>query len=341
MRSVCAGILGALRSQRKPAVAPEEIPCFAPRALQGDPWGNADLPGAVLASLTEEDIPTLERAIQAIDSGERAWLGFKIVTDAAAAVDSEDTDVVAHRGKGLGSADGRHGVFLVIDAPGGRTNAQLIFGRACSERDRRQMLDITRGPQMHGEQYAGLTWKSVPLLKQTRVFIMGAGTVSAEVERIANLADFTTLVVDSDPAFLNAARFPLSERILIDSFDAIPDLGVGPDDFVCVLTRGHMHDPQALVHGVRAGAGYVGMMGSARKNERVFDLAARSGIDRSVLLATHTPIGLKFGARSPVELAISVVAELIQVRRDRQGFPQDETCILVSKTDGVPEDASQ
>jgi xanthine dehydrogenase accessory factor len=307
LRSVCARLLGALRMRQEPALAPGEIPCFSPSALRGEPWGKADLPGAVLASLTEEDIPTLERAIQAIDSGERAWLGFKIVTDAAAAVG------------GNGSADGRHGVFLVVDAPGDRANAQLIFGRPCSERDRRQMLDITRGPQMHGEQYAGLAWKSVPLLKQTRVFIMGAGTVSAEVERIANLADFATLVVDFDPAYLNAARFPLSERILIDSFDAIPDLGIGPDDFVCVLTRGHMHDPQALVHGVRAGAGYVGMMGSARKNQRVFDLAEQSGIERSALEATHTPIGLKFGARSPVELAISVVAELIQVRRDRHG----------------------
>ncbi len=325
MRSVCAGILGDLRSQRKPALAPEEIPCFAPSALRGDPWADADLPAAVLASLTPEDIPTLERAIQAIDSGERAWLGFKIVTDAAAALDSEDTDVVGIRGKGRGSADGRHGVFLVIDAQGGRASAQVIFGRPCSERDRRQMLDITRGPQMHGEQYAGLAWKSVPLLRQARVYLMGAGTVSAEVERIANLADFTTLVVDFDPSYLNAARFPLSERILIDSFDAIPDLGIGPDDLVCVLTRGHMHDPQALVHGVRSGAGYVGMMGSARKNERVFDLAARSGIERSVLMATHTPIGLQCGARSPVELAIAIVAELIQVRRDRHRFPQATT----------------
>jgi xanthine dehydrogenase accessory factor len=323
MRSVCASILGALRAHGQPAMAVGEIPCFAPAALRGEPWVNGDLPGAVLASLTGEDIPTFERAIQAIDSGARAWLGFKIVTDSAAAVDSEDSDGVAHRGKGGGSADGRHGVFLVIDAPGDRSNAQLVFGRPFSARDRRQMMDITRGPQMHGEQYAGLTWKSVPLLRQTRVFIMGAGTVSAELERIANLADFMTLVVDSDPAFLNASRFPLSQRILIHSFDAIPDLGIGPDDFVCVLTRGHMHDPQALIYGVRAGAGYVGMMGSAGKNERVFELATRSGIDRSALEATHTPIGLKFGARSPVELAISVVAELIQVRRDRHRFPQD------------------
>lgn len=315
LRAACVRILGSLKAGMRPV--PEVFPCFAPSALRGDPRVKPGASGTVLASLTQADIPTFERAIEAMDSGERAWLGFKIVTDPLAAVDSEDTEVVARRGKGMGSADGQHGVFLVIDAPGGRDRTQLIFGRPFSDRDRFQMLDITRGPQMHSQQYAGVAWKAVSLLRRTRVFLLGAETVSAEVERIASLADFETVVVDFDPAFLSAERFPLSQRILIGSFDAIPDLGIGPDDFVCVLTRGHMHDPQALVHGIQAGAGYVGMMGHPLKNERVFTLAERSGLDRAALLATHTPIGLNFGARTPVELAIAIVAELIQVRRDR------------------------
>jgi len=78
--------------------------------------------------------------------------------------------------------------------------------------------------------------------------------------------------VDYDPAYLYAERFPLSTRVLIESFDAIPDLGITPDDYVCVLTRGHMFDPQALIYGIRSGAGYVGMMGT-QKNARVFELA--------------------------------------------------------------------
>jgi len=118
-------------------------------------------------------------------------------------------------------------------------------------------------------------------------------------------------------AYLNAARFPLSERILIESFEALPDLGIGPDDFVCVLTRGHMHDPQALAHGVQAGAAYVGMMGCAEKNERVFALAEQLGAEPAALRVTHTPIGLMFGAKSAAELAVAVVAELIQVREAR------------------------
>jgi xanthine dehydrogenase accessory factor len=86
-----------------------------------------------------------------------------------------------------------------------------------------------------------------------------------------------------------------------------------------------MHDPQALVHGVRSGAGYVGMMGCAEKNARVFELAQQANVDRAALEATHTPIGLKFGAKTPefgaktpAELAMSITAELIQVRHERR-----------------------
>jgi xanthine dehydrogenase accessory factor len=317
--AVCERMVTALQAGQTPRIDPEDIPCFMASALAGDPCVRPESLAEVLASLSEADIPTLVRAREAINANAQAWLGFKIITDPLAALDSEDTDVVAVRGQGRGSADGRPGLFLVLDPTTVRQDAEVVFGRPFSDRDRFQMLDITRGPQMHDEQYAGVAWKSVPLFRETRLFLMGAGTVAAEVEHLACRVGFRTLVVDFDPAYLNAARFPFSDRILIDTFDAIPDLGIGEEDFVCVLTRGHMHDPQALAHGVQAGAAYVGMMGHPRKNERVFALAGRMGADPAALKATHTPIGLKFGAKSPAELAVSVVAELIQVRQDRAG----------------------
>jgi xanthine dehydrogenase accessory factor len=318
LRAVCERIIAALRSGEPPVVAPEEIRCFAPAAIEGDPNLTPHSLADILGALTKADVPTFERALAAIDANERAWLGFKLVTDPAAALDSEDTDVVGLRGRGMGSADARPGVFVVLNPTGDRDQAELVFSRAASVRDRFQMLDVTRGPRMHDEQYAGVAWKSVPLFHRSRVILFGAGTVSAEVERVANLVDFETVVVDFDPAYLNAERFPLSERVLIESFDAIPELGITPDDFVCVLTRGHMHDPQALVYGVRSGAGYVGMMGCAEKNHRVFELAQQANVDRAALEATHTPIGLKFGAKTPAELAMSITAELIQVRHERR-----------------------
>jgi xanthine dehydrogenase accessory factor len=316
--AACWRIHAALQAGERPRVAPEEIPCFAPAALKGDPDVTPASLQEVLDALTREDLPTFEVAIAALQANERAWLGFKLVTDPVAALDSEDTDVMGLRGKGMGSADALPGAFVVLNPTGDRTEAEIVFSRTPSRRDRFQMLDVTRGPQMHNEQYAGVAWKAAPLYHQVRVFLLGAGTVAAEVERVASMVDFETVVVDHDPAYLNAERFPRSRRVLIESFDAMPDLGVTPDDYVCVLTRGHMHDPQALVHGIRAGACYVGMLGSAEKNARVFELAEQAGVARTALEATHTPIGLRFGAKSPTELAMSIVAELIQVRHGRR-----------------------
>ncbi|BDG10757.1 XdhC family protein [Anaeromyxobacter paludicola] len=318
LEAVLQRMVVALREGRAPTVAPEEIPCFAPAALADDPVITPESLGTVLVSLGREDVPTLERALAAMKADERAWLGFKLVTDPAAALDSEDTDVVGVRGKGMGSADARPGVFLVLNPTGQREDAELVFSRPPSSRDRFQMFDVTRGPQVHDQQYAGVAWRSVPLFRRSRVFILGAGTVSVELERLAHGVDFETIVVDQDRAYLTPERFPLSHRVLIESFDAIPHLGVTADDYVCVLTRGHMHDPQALLYGVRSGAHYVGMMGCAEKNERVFQLAQASGVERAALEATHTPIGLKFGAKTPAELAMSITAELIQVRHARR-----------------------
>ncbi len=318
LKAVLERMIDALRAEEVPVVEPWELPCFAPGALAGDPNVSPESLSSVLAALSAADIPTLERAIEAIDGNERAWMGFKLVTDPEAVLDSDDTDVVGIRGEGMGSADALPGVFLVINPGGERAEAEIVFSRSLSKRDRFQILDITRGPAMHDEQYAGVAWKSMPLFRRSQVLLLGASTLAAEVERVAQSVEFETVVVDDDPAYLTAERFPLSQRVLIESFDTIPDLGVTSDDYICVLTRGHMHDPQALAFGLLSGADYVGMVGHPQKNARVFDLAEEAGVDRARLEATHAPIGLKFGARTPAELAIAIVAELIQVRAERR-----------------------
>ncbi|NLG10856.1 MAG: XdhC/CoxF family protein [Coriobacteriaceae bacterium] len=288
------------------------FPCFNEMALQGNPDITPAMLDAVLATLTPADIPTLQRALIAIENKEQAWLGFKIVTDPCVVRNSEDTEVVGVKGKGAGSADDQHGIFFATE------DKEIVFSRPYSNRDSFQMLDITRGPQMHNEQYAGVAWLSESLEPASRVFILGAGTVGSCVEKTAHDVGFATVAVDYDSEYLNEQRFPLSKRVLISSFTDIPDLGITEDDYVLVLTRGHMYDPEALIFGVVSQAGYVGMMGCLEKNQRVFDMIEAAGTPRATLEATHTPIGLRFGAKTPPELAISIVAELIQVRHDKR-----------------------
>ena len=131
---------------------------------------------------------------------------------------------------------------------------------------------------------------------------------------------FEVVAVDYDPAYLSEGRFPDARRILLPGgcFDGLADLACAPEDYVCVLTRGHMFDPEGCVWATRHGARYVGMMGCKGKNDTVHDLVLAKGATEEDWERVKRPIGLKFGAKTPAELAIAIVAELVDVRyRDR------------------------
>lgn len=314
MREALQAMIAALEAGAVPQADPDDFPCFSEEALANSVGIRPVDLGVVLQGLTTDDIPTLQEAICAYDSDACAWLGFKIVTDPDAAVDSEDTEVVGIKGKGEGSADALPGIFVAYE------DKRIVCARPYSERDRFQMLDITRGPHMHNEQYVGVAWLSVPLRRSGRVFMFGAGEVPLWTARTAHDVGFDVTVLDCDDAYLNEERFPHARRVLLADFGHLEERGLGitEQDYVLVLTRGHMHDPEALVFGIRTGAHYVGMMGCATKNRRVFELAEKSGVTWEQLEATSSPIGLKFGAKTPPELALCIVAELIQDRHARR-----------------------
>ena len=312
LQQTITAIRDALVEGNRLDATPEELPCFTALALEGNPHITPGYLRVILDSLGPADISTFNAALEALQMNKPAWLGFKIITDPKLAVDSEDTSVVNISGEGEGSADALPGVFVATE------DKQIIFSRPYSPRDGLQMLDITRGPHMHSEQYKGVTWLSLPLKRTGIVYIFGAGEVSHYLERMAQDCDFETVVIDYDEEYLNENRLPLSRRVFVESFKNIPDLGITKEDYVLVLTRGHMYDPETLTYGIKSGAQYVGMMGNAMKNEKVFNFAIEKGITRGQLEATHTPIGLKFGAKTPAELALCIVAELIQVRSEKR-----------------------
>ncbi len=285
------------------------LSCFSPEELRDNASVKPGDLAVILARLTAADIPTLDAALAAIDADRQAWLGFKIVTDPGAALCNEDTAVMAFfLDKRGASADGEPMMYFANE------QHEIVAPRPYSQRDQFQMLDITRGPHMHDEQYAGVAWVSQPLMRQDRVFIMGAGSVGLEVAALANHVGFETVAVDYDPVYLTPVRFPVSRRELVGGFDDLGSLGLSADDYVLVLTRGHMYDPEVLVQAVKAQVHYIGMMGNASKNEQVYRMAQEAGIVQEQLDGVFAPVGLKFGAKSPEELAVSIVAELIQQR---------------------------
>ena len=141
-------VIAALREGRTPSLSVEDFPCFSPEATEGNQHVDPSYLDAVARSLTADDIPTFERALRAMEEGDLAWLGFKIVYDADAAQRNTDNAVTKKYGD-EGSADGEPLVFFCNDAK------EIVASRPYSPRDTFQMKDVTRGPSMHNEQFEG------------------------------------------------------------------------------------------------------------------------------------------------------------------------------------------
>lgn len=308
-KELLENIAADLRAGRTVELSVEDFPCFSAQALAGNAHVSPDDLGKLAATLTAADAPVFERAARAMDEGDLAWLGFKIVWDAAAAQANTDNEVTKKYGD-VGSADGQGAVFFCNDAK------EIVSARTPSPRDVFQMKDVTRGPSMHNEQFEGLTWLSVPLFDQVRVWLLGASDAAAEVSALAAHVGFAVTAVDYDPAYLSPERFPDATRVLLEggNFDGLASLTPAPGDYVCVLTRGHMFDPDSCAWAVRHGVHYVGMMGCKGKNSTVHDLVIARGATEEQWERIKRPIGLKFGAKTPAELAIAIVAELVDVR---------------------------
>ena len=153
------------------------------------------------------------------------------------------------------------------------------------------------------------------------LYLIGAGHVAQQLARVAAPAGFRTHVLDDREKFANRERFPDAADIVVD---AIPEwlnrTAFPPNAYVVVVTRGHRHDFEALrVLAVRE-LRYLGLIGSKAKVKRLYDLLI-SEVPAACLSRVHAPIGLDIGAITPEEIAVSILAELIAVRRGRIDEP--------------------
>jgi xanthine dehydrogenase accessory factor len=168
-----------------------------------------------------------------------------------------------------------------------------------------------------------------PLRPEEVVFIFGGGHISTFVAPLAKMVGFRVVVIDDREEFAHRARFPHADRILQLPFaEAWEVLSVSPSSYLVIVTRGHIHDTTVLREAVRRDVAYVGMIGSRRKRNVVYRALGEEGVPKEVLDRVHAPIGLDIDAETPEEIAVSIVAELIQVRARRQrglaldGHPQ-------------------
>src|SRR5437660_6099148 len=157
-----------------------------------------------------------------------------------------------------------------------------------------------------------------PILPQPMLYLFGGGHVSMAVAKAASAAGFGIGVVDDREAFTNKERFPMAQEIYTSYQEAFEKIHPNVSSYLVIVTSGHKEDMRVLAWAVRTEARYVGMIGSKRKVLSVYKALENEGYKPEEFERVYAPMGLEIGALSPEEIAISIVAELIAVRRNAQ-----------------------
>ncbi len=155
-----------------------------------------------------------------------------------------------------------------------------------------------------------------PVPGQPQLIIFGGGHVSKSIARAASLAGFRITVVDDRSEYANPARFPeAAQTLAIEFYDAFNHLTVKRSTYIVIVTRGHRSDEDVLEQAVKTPAKYIGMIGSKRKVLTTYEHLLERGVSIDALKRVYAPMGIEIGAVTTEEIGISVVAQLINVRR--------------------------
>lgn len=157
-----------------------------------------------------------------------------------------------------------------------------------------------------------------PIFSEPTVYLFGAGHISEQVAPLAKRVHFKVVVIDDRENFANRERFPEVDEIVVSEFKGCFDrLHMNDSSYIVIVTRGHLYDALVLEQAVKSDARYIGMIGSKRKIQTLYQKLLEKGISRENLNRVHAPIGIEINSETPEEIAISIVAELIKVRGER------------------------
>jgi xanthine dehydrogenase accessory factor len=161
-----------------------------------------------------------------------------------------------------------------------------------------------------------------------RLIIFGGGHVGAALCRAAAQLDFEIVVIDDRPSFATQRAHPQAHRVICESYDRVFSLLTpSATDYIVIVTRGHQHDRLCLEKSLRREAAYVGMIGSRHRVAAQLKDMAANGFSVADLEKVYSPIGLPIGAITEGEIAISILAEIIRVRRS--GNSNEAAAIVV------------
>ncbi len=197
-----------------------------------------------------------------------------------------------------------------------------------TEQPRKMTFNLNHEPGFDSGLICGGTLEIFvePILPQPMLYIFGGGHISVALARIASQAGFSIAIIDDRGTFANAERFPMASEILTSYEDAFEKIRPNSASYLVIVTRGHKDDMRVLSWAVETESRgfpprYIGMIGSRRKVISVYKALAKQGTSLDKFDRVHAPVGLDIGALTPDEIAVSITAELIAVRRSAENFP--------------------
>lgn len=159
-----------------------------------------------------------------------------------------------------------------------------------------------------------------PYRPQPALYLLGAGLVCRLTAQLAPMAGLRTVVMDVDADFVNRTRFPDAAEVAVvpEFVGCFAGRTVDVDASIVIATRGHTYDIPALSQALATSAGYIGLMACKADGRARLDILRGQGVCEEALARIHTPIGLPLGGKSPGEIAMSILSEIIQVRSARR-----------------------
>lgn len=194
-------------------------------------------------------------------------------------------------------------------------DGELLGYTGTGEVNEELKTQITETPQSGIYEIEGQKFFIEHLKRQAHLVICGGGHVSQQVIKLAGKVGFHVTVLEDRPYFADRAREAGADLVLCDAFEkSLQGIAGTPDTYFLVVTRGHRFDRACLEQILKKPYAYVGMMASRGRSAFLKKQMAGDGFDRKALDEMHTPVGLSIHAETPEEIAVSIVAELIQIK---------------------------
>jgi xanthine dehydrogenase accessory factor len=201
-----------------------------------------------------------------------------------------------------------------------------------NETSRKMVFNLNHGAGYDSGLICGGTLEIFvePILPQPMLYLFGGGHISMALARSAFATGFAITVIDDREAFASQERFPMAEKVVTSYERAFESITPDNSSYLVAVTRGHKDDMRVLAWAVRTRARYVGMIGSKRKVLSVYQALEREGYSAEEFARVYAPMGLNIGALSPEEIAVSILAELIAVRRNARVVAGGEAGLVAS-----------